>query len=39
LRQQALTEILGTLDDAVEWLRRQRDLSGPSLGTIHSSRD
>jgi hypothetical protein len=27
LRQHALTEIVGTLDDAVEWLRRQRDLS------------
>jgi hypothetical protein len=27
LREHALTEILGTLEDAVEWLRRQRDLS------------
>ncbi len=25
LQQHALTEIAGTLDDAVEWLRRQRD--------------
>ncbi len=27
LHQHALTEIVGTLEDAVEWLRRQRDLS------------
>jgi hypothetical protein len=27
LRQHALTELVGTLEDAVEWLRRQRDLS------------
>ena len=25
LREHALTEIVGTLDDAMEWLRRQRD--------------
>ena len=25
LPQYALTEIVGTLDDALEWLRRQRD--------------
>ena len=27
LRARALTELVGTLDDAVEWLKRQRDLS------------
>lgn len=27
LREHALTEVVGTLEDAVEWLKRQRDLS------------
>ena len=27
LREGALTELVGTLEDAVQWLKRQRDLS------------